>query len=46
MQEANFLVREPLLNAQERVLGYQLAWQPNDTTGARLTAEEATALAR
>jgi c-di-GMP-related signal transduction protein len=46
MQDANFLVREPLLNAQERVLGYQLAWQPNDTTGARPTEEEARALAR
>jgi c-di-GMP-related signal transduction protein len=46
MQDAHFLVREPLLNAQERVLGYQLTWQPNDTTGARLTEEEAGALAR
>jgi len=27
MQEENFLVREPLLNTQERVLGYQIGWQ-------------------
>lgn len=27
MQEEKFIVREPLLNAQERVLGYELGWQ-------------------
>lgn len=29
MQEENFIVREPLLNAQECVLGYELGWQRN-----------------
>jgi EAL and modified HD-GYP domain-containing signal transduction protein len=46
MEDAHFIVREPLLNAQERVLGYQLAWQANDTAGACLTEDEAAALAR
>jgi c-di-GMP-related signal transduction protein len=27
MQPENFIVREPLLNTQERVLGYRLSWQ-------------------
>lgn len=29
MQVENFIVREPLLNARERVLGYALSWQRN-----------------
>jgi EAL and modified HD-GYP domain-containing signal transduction protein len=27
MQEEQFIVREPLVNSQERVLGYELSWQ-------------------
>jgi len=27
MQEEHFIIREPLLNSQERVLGYELYWQ-------------------
>ncbi|KRB93352.1 EAL and HDOD domain-containing protein [Noviherbaspirillum sp. Root189] len=27
MQAENFIVREPLVNSQERVLGYELSWQ-------------------
>ncbi|MEN3292609.1 MAG: hypothetical protein V7642_1862 [Burkholderiales bacterium] len=46
MQQANFIVREPLLNSQERVLGYHLTWQPNDTTGSVLSEAEAKSLAR
>jgi c-di-GMP-related signal transduction protein len=46
MQQAYFIVREPLLNAQERVIGYHLTWQPNDTTGVGLNAAEAKSLAR
>jgi c-di-GMP-related signal transduction protein len=46
MQVANFIVREPLLNSQERVLGYHLTWQPNDNTGSVLTESEAKSLAR
>jgi EAL and modified HD-GYP domain-containing signal transduction protein len=44
MQEENFIVREPLLNAQERVLGHDLSWQRN--AGAkRPTREDILALA-
>jgi c-di-GMP-related signal transduction protein len=32
MQQENFIVREPLLNSQERVVGYELRWQ-TDTAG-------------
>jgi EAL and modified HD-GYP domain-containing signal transduction protein len=46
MQQASFIVREPLLNAQERVLGYHLTWQPNDTIGTVLNEAEAKSLAR
>ncbi|MFC7514175.1 EAL and HDOD domain-containing protein [Herbaspirillum sp. GCM10030257] len=34
MQLQNFIVREPLLNMQERVVGYELRWQHADATGA------------
>ncbi|MGE5649634.1 MAG: EAL and HDOD domain-containing protein [Bacillota bacterium] len=41
MQEEKFIVREPLLNPQERVLGYELGWQhPDDSS-----EDEAHALA-
>lgn len=41
MQEEKFIVREPLLNPQERVLGYELGWQHADDSGE----EQARALA-
>src|SRR5690606_18006901 len=27
MHETNFIVREPLLDAKQRVIGYELSWQ-------------------
>ncbi|HJV73421.1 MAG TPA: HDOD domain-containing protein [Noviherbaspirillum sp.] len=45
MQEENFIVREPLLNAQERVLGYKLAWQRRTSSGANPSDADARALA-
>lgn len=36
MQEMNYIVREPLLDPKERVLGFELTWQQNDAAGARL----------
>ncbi|TFW09239.1 HDOD domain-containing protein [Oxalobacteraceae bacterium OM1] len=45
MQEENFIVREPLLNAQERVLGYELLWQRH-TGGARPDVESILSLAQ
>lgn len=44
MQEENFIVREPLLNAQERVLGYELTWQHLDSPHARPSDEDVLAL--
>lgn len=44
MQEENFIVRDPLLNPEQRVLGYELLWQHRSHGGA-LTAEDAQALA-
>lgn len=46
MQEENFIVREPLLNAQERVLGYELGWQGNAGTGGKSDAADAGRLVR
>jgi c-di-GMP-related signal transduction protein len=46
MQVANFIVREPLLNSKERVLGYHLTWQPTENTGPVLTEDEAKSLVR
>lgn len=46
MQQENFIVREPLLNAQERVLGYELAWQHVVQADRRPEEAEAVALAR
>lgn len=43
MQEENYIVREALVNAQERVVGYRLSW--NTTAGAAVTADEARMLA-
>ncbi|NEX62664.1 EAL and HDOD domain-containing protein [Noviherbaspirillum galbum] len=44
MQQELFIVREPLLNTQERVLGYELAWQHVINGGAAPTEAEATEL--
>jgi len=30
MQETNFIVREPLLDPKQRVIGYELSWQQHD----------------
>jgi EAL and modified HD-GYP domain-containing signal transduction protein len=30
MHQTNFIVREPLLDAQQRVIGYELGWQQHD----------------
>lgn len=38
MHQTNFLVREPLLDPQQRVVGYELSWQQHD--GAAPTLEE------
>jgi EAL and modified HD-GYP domain-containing signal transduction protein len=44
MHDANFIVREPLLNAQERVLGYHLSWLSNGAALSRLAEDDAHAL--
>ena len=36
MQEQNFIIRQPLLNSQERVLGYELCWQEGDAQARAL----------
>jgi len=38
MHQTNFIVREPLLDPKQRVIGYELCWQQNgtDLTGADL----------
>lgn len=36
MQEQKFIVREPLLNAQGRVLGYRLGWQQGSSADAQV----------
>lgn len=46
MQEELFIVREPLVNSQERVLGYELAWQHTTVSGCKPTDHELVALAR
>ena len=45
MQREYFIVREPLLNTQERVLGYELSWQKTSGVEGRLTEAEARGLA-
>eukprot|EP01041_Mallomonas_annulata_P027751 gene27751-49441_t len=32
MHESNFIVREPLLDPKQRVIGYELSWQRLDNT--------------
>lgn len=43
MNEVNFIVREPLLDPKQRVIGFQLTWQhPEQTSG--LTTEDLSSL--
>lgn len=44
MQAANFIVREPLLSSQERVLGCELTWQRNGIAAYQLDETDAKAL--
>lgn len=46
MLDTHFIVREPLLNSQERVLGYELLWQDVAASGRAPSAEEALHLVR
>jgi c-di-GMP-related signal transduction protein len=46
MRSENFIVREPLLNTQERVLGYELSWQRNAAAVDGHGDDEVIALAR
>ncbi len=46
MQEENFIVREPLVNSQERVLGYELSWQSATAAERKPTEAEIIGLAR
>ncbi len=46
MQEDFFIVREPLVNAQERVLGYELSWHKIAATGRKPSDAEVVGLAR
>ncbi len=32
MQDMNLIVREPLLNAKQQVVGYELSWLQKNTT--------------
>jgi len=41
MHQTNFLVREPLLNPKQRVVGYELSWQQAAAGGSTLEALEA-----
>jgi EAL and modified HD-GYP domain-containing signal transduction protein len=40
MHQTNFLVREPLLDPKQRVVGYELTWQHADAGGSTLDALE------
>jgi c-di-GMP-related signal transduction protein len=46
MQQEHFIVREPLLNSEERVLGYELFWQHANVPGRTPTASEIVSLAQ
>ena len=45
MSEMNVVVREPLLDAQQRVIGYALAWQLAEIDACRSAVENPAALA-
>src|SRR5439155_2987601 len=40
MQEMNLIVREPLLDPKQRVVGYELSWQQAANSDAKPTEEE------
>ena len=42
MQDANFILREPLLNSKQQVIGYELSWQQKNTDP--LSVEELNSL--
>ncbi len=42
MQDANFILREPLLNSKQQVIGYELSWQQKNTEP--LSVEELNSL--
>jgi EAL and modified HD-GYP domain-containing signal transduction protein len=44
MHQTNFLVREPLLDPKQRVVGYELTWQQTSATPAAPTAAELESL--
>lgn len=46
MLQENFIVREPLLNRQERVLGYELRWQHAGAADSGIDAASASRLLR
>lgn len=46
MQAENFIVREPLVNSQERVLGYELSWQSPTLERRKPNEAEIVALAK
>lgn len=46
MQVEHFIVREPVINHQERVLGYELSWQCVSLPGRKPSDAEIIALAR
>lgn len=45
MQEEHFIVREPLVNSQERVLGYEFSWKSVTAAGRKPDEAEVIALA-
>ncbi len=44
MHEVNFIVREPLLDPKQKVVGYELAWQQTGKNAADPTPDELEAL--
>ncbi|TCS39147.1 EAL and modified HD-GYP domain-containing signal transduction protein [Paucimonas lemoignei] len=46
MQDVNFLVREPLLDPKQRILGYELSWRRPDGSAVAPGDEDAAALAQ
>lgn len=46
MQDVNFLVREPLLDPKQRILGYELSWQRPDGSAVEPGDDDAAALVR
>ena len=44
MHDVNFIVREPLLDPKQKVVGYELAWQKKGKDVAEPTADELEAL--